>query len=397
MSEHLIGALLQAVSNKRFLSAFRILRRSEERLICEHLESYVQVILQLAEHGLISQEHSCKILEMVDRRGMPKEYSIQFSLFLLWILYLAGADVRRYSFTEIVELWFPQADSRLTFRQFAQYKPELISSNWFLSFLPKPVSLNLLPNAGVHGKVTLLFSANPHYFLEKFLRFNRHHLEHFDPRILTVHINLIDPDLRSLEELSALSQLPGIQASVSSSNRDWDSEPLAGRDEKIAYHHQHTFYASNRFMIVPTILALNKTPVVVLDVDLEFPKGLDPLGEFYLNSPDYDIGIRAPKRRRAPGFDYWLHESVYAPTVTGTLFASLFSRYLQFYFSIKSSLWTLDQCAFNAVRQYFKQTHTILKLNDLGTQGCRGHHGLTFHRGGRDQLVGLRSRLFSDH
>ena len=327
---------------------------------------------------------------------MPAHYDNPFTLFLLWILYLAKNDGRRYALSNVVEATFDSQEQRILFRQFFQYVPELINSPDFHSFTPRSTELQLIPKAKNPGRITILFSADSIYFKQKLLKFNRDALLESDPDLLTVHVNLIDPDPICLRELDELCKHQSIHGSISSSHDYFESNVGIKQNNPLKIHRLHTFFASNRFIILPTVMALHQTPIIVLDVDLEFPKGLNALAQFYLDDAGYDVAIRQPRRRRAPGFDYWLHESAYKNTGQGLAFASILSKYIRFFFENKEPLWTLDQCAFNATFTHFEQTFEQIYIRDLGTQAMRDHHGLTFHRGGRDQLIGLRDYFFAN-
>jgi hypothetical protein len=260
-------------------------------------------------------------------------------------------------------------------RQIVQFSPELATR--INETLPKtkeqcPASNNL--------DVAILFSCDKDYFEQKFLTFIAPVLR-AQPRVENVYLHLMDGDHNhpSLLELQA----QGLTILEDRYELKIDETIRDRIPDAFKEHCRRTWYACARFGVALRLLDVH-AKVVILDVDLNITESIESIQGWY-GKRSFDVAVRKPKRHRASGVDYWLHESAYAATTKGKQFLATLSVYLDQLMRSGLAFWTLDQCSFNSViRSKFCEN---LKVLNLPSGNEVGAHQLTFHRGHNDEHV----------
>lgn len=175
-----------------------------------------------------------------------------------------------------------------------------------------------------------------------------------------LHLHLIGADARRAADLARRAGVAALTCTVQR-----DRAPSGGKE-------RGTYYACQRFLLLPRLLRHYRAPVLQLDIDLLVQR---PLGLLLDMAGGADLAaVGGPHLE--PWNQLWADVLLFRPTPATLRFVDLAARYIGHFLNAGSPRWFLDQIALAAAWRWLEARGTPLNLTFLPS---------TIHRDGLDQ------------
>lgn len=183
----------------------------------------------------------------------------------------------------------------------------------------------------------VLVSCNPPYARKYGFPFLRSYAEQAQPDH-RLHVHVYDPDPTIVDEIDAVAAKSGIVSyAVTVEESPLDERAVAARK---------AYYASGRFMLLPSLLADYGVPILSLDIDFIVER---PLGVMIEAHSGVDLVLDRRRPINSPWLDVAAGVVVVYPTKAAVDYLSKVGAYAAKYLLTESNPWLIDQAALSCV------------------------------------------------